>query len=949
MNVQELLTALRTEPEKIVSGVRSAASVKADRLALAEAGTEELKDIFCALMGMERAGFEFRYGQEEVIRAVLRGRDVMAVMPTSTGKSVCYQFPALFLPEDEKIIIIEPLNALLKDQLEEMNRLTDCAVMMKEKQRYKPELKKNRIFFVSPETFLSPKFVKFMRSVKISMLVVDEAHCVSTWGTSFREDYARLARFYIQTSSKPQVCAFTATASAFVKEDILFMLRMQGPFELEKDERQYRKESILWRVRRIKPRRYLEKREEHLGWHREYERPGAEPEGEEKMLIAQRLRDSREKLAKEMADIELADKFRTLSEDIEEVFAPAEGRENRRIIVYCSSVKVLERLYARLLTGAGDLGVYRYHARMDPEEKIKNQEGFGQEGKRIMVATQAFGMGINTRDVLRVIHFEMPRDLEGYFQEAGRAGRDMAPGETADSILYDYFPDTYRFGYHGGGGGENGDPGDTVDISDGFRNTDLYAEEKRFRNKLFVYRLEKMKAFMRAEGSSEDRMRAITDYFLNDRPRLTEEETAASRERLDAFLTVPGSIYLNVTKLANLIKKGDFKPGRPQSVRLGRTREDSNSLTFTVGKEKGYKPDLYDLFIADAVYTLLFFGDREITPLKVYRVLTGLRTREPEEEQEKDLLARIKRLRTLPMSIRDSSGKLYKGNFLELSPQQSAGGQVFFEPKLSKGEIKYPPLFRYADSCDEYFAIPAAWLSLRDPENGSFLEDTPSAVCLKLLVAWRLRIMTRYLREDEKRLGSSVILYHGRDVKNPGLGDLTGLDTAQLSQLLNRILYSYEENNIIFGYQFVIKRSFDEMAEMLRTGMAAYGKRGYACTEQQSGEELVFTAEKDEDRFRFVIVRRPRSDTGIKKLIFDSQSQSWKEHKYFTADKYFGSAVKELNSWDLRYRTVGKVYHRYDLSEKTEFNDLTSILPKECVSDSQKQQYIASIDGIYVV
>ena len=333
---------------------------------------EDARSILKKVFGYDR----FRPGQEEIVRQLLGGRDVLAVMPTGAGKSICYQVPALLLPGIT--IVVSPLVSLMKDQVGALvqagvaaaflnNSLTDNqkALMLRRAREgwYK-------IIYVAPERLEMPGFQRFAQEQRISMVTVDEAHCISQWGQDFRPSYLRIREFVDSLPERPVVGAFTATATARVREDIRSHLALHEPYEVTTGF--------------DRPNLYFETRK-------------ALPSEKPRLLLELVLREG----------------------------------ENTGI-VYCSTTKQVDET-ARLLQSRG-IRAAAYHAKLDPEVRRKNQDDFLYDRIQIMVATNAFGMGIDKPNVRFVIHYNMPKDIESYYQEAGRAGRDGLPSRCI--LLY---------------------------------------------------------------------------------------------------------------------------------------------------------------------------------------------------------------------------------------------------------------------------------------------------------------------------------------------------------------------------------------------------------------------------------------------------------------------------------------------------------------------------------
>ena len=314
----------------------------------------------------------FRPGQDELVQAILSGRDTLGIMPTGAGKSICYQVPALALPG--LTLVVSPLISLMKDQVGALNEAgvpAACinSAMSFEEMRdalYFAGRGQYKLLYVAPERLTAPFFLDFARRVPISMVTVDEAHCISQWGQDFRPSYLKILDFLAALPQRPLVSAFTATATAEVRDDIIRALGLEEPFVITTG---FDRPNLYFAV----------------------EKPSSKPSA----LLAHLMQ-----------------------------------RRDKSGIVYCSTRKTVEEVCDMLLSRG--LPATRYHAGLDPEERLANQDDFLYDRKIVMVATNAFGMGIDKSNVSFVIHYNMPKNMESYYQEAGRAGRD---GEAADCIL----------------------------------------------------------------------------------------------------------------------------------------------------------------------------------------------------------------------------------------------------------------------------------------------------------------------------------------------------------------------------------------------------------------------------------------------------------------------------------------------------------------------------------
>ena len=448
---------------------------------------------------------EFRPGQEELVDGILAGRDVFGIMPTGGGKSICYQLPGLMLPG--VTLVISPLISLMHDQVMALKAAGIPGAYVNSSLTF-PQLRavyrnmrmgKYKIIYVAPERLESEGFLDAVMQMNISMVAVDEAHCISQWGQDFRPSYLRIVEFIKVLPRRPVIAAFTATATEKVREDVKRILELRSPVEVVTGF--------------DRPNLYFEV---------------LHPEFKEAELL---------KLL--------------------------ETRRRKSGIVYCATRKSVEHI-CKYLTERG-YAATRYHAGLEERERMANQDAFLYDEKTVMVATNAFGMGIDKSNVNFVIHYNMPKSLEAYYQEAGRGGRD---GSNADCILL-YGPkdvQTARFF-----------------IENGSENEDLTEQQREQIKKQDYERLEAMVTYCKTRTCLRG---WILEYFGQKHPEVCGNCGSCAKEYEKKDITREAQMILSCVR--RIKDRLGYYVGKPTVVRTLQGSREKKTIELGLNEVSTY-------------------------------------------------------------------------------------------------------------------------------------------------------------------------------------------------------------------------------------------------------------------------------------------------------------------------------------------------------------------------
>ncbi len=708
----------------------------------------------------------FRYDQENIIKALLKGKDVVSVFPTGGGKSLCYQFAASQM--DGVTIVVSPLVSLIQDQVKNLNdkkrwkeiipaagivssnngEYVDTSRREQEKILEDAMDGKIKLLYVSPERLQLTSFIRMAKKMNISMVVVDEAHCLSIWGYDFRPAYLGIGSFVKCLKKRPVIACFTATATTFTLDDLTGFLHLKKPYMSVIPASIGKKDRIQLRIQEC-PKTKNEKDSRYSQMY---------------------------------------------------AFLERENHLRQKGIIYCSTVERVEQLYRILVhhnqnanERSGLFRVAKYHGQMTLQEREENYLNFiSLEGANIMVATNAFGMGVDIDDIGYIIHFEIPSDIEQYCQELGRAGRN---GQLVEDVLL-YSEEDPSIQLH----------------------KNIYDNETAH-EKVEDYRfLEMLKLIERSRSRhlrSEEIWDEIDAYFVNQRgynlfyEKIQDEIELERKERIAKTHEVNQLMILQ-TKLNSVLRNGKYSANEITKVDIGGKRMDSFMIS--------QKLDYFDWMVLDALCSLYFFGHEKVFVQNILELLCGDSEAKMKSDFKQEIIECVERLGNTTILLSGFDGMIYAGNLVEL---QREGKNAYLITDT-------PLLYQYAERRRQVETINRSWLHIVSENNRdrrTELIHSKENMMLIFFLLNRCILFNRDRRRNPTLQSYSKIQkirFIHTDARRAGMYEILGIELPERKDLCERkkkivnhkvelIMNYYKNQKFIPSWQFYSKEKTSEI------------------------------------------------------------------------------------------------------------------------------------------